>query len=73
MIELAPLTFETAWQASKRGIPALERVDQAIKAMPDDPSLHEFRLILFALRRCDEAAGELYAVLSIQPGGIGRL
>ena len=37
--------------------------------MPNDPTLHEFRaLTLFALKRYDEAAAPLYAVLSVGPG-----
>ena len=37
--------------------------------LPDDPVLHEFRgLALFALRRYDEAAAVVYAVLSAGPG-----
>ena len=37
--------FETAREAFKRGenSRALELVDQALKEMPDDPALHEFR------------------------------
>jgi tetratricopeptide (TPR) repeat protein len=42
---------------------------QAIKTLPNDPAIHEFRgLVLFALKRYDEAAGTLYAVLSAAPG-----
>jgi tetratricopeptide (TPR) repeat protein len=69
--DLAAATFETAREAFKRGdhARALELVDQALKEMPDDPVLHEFRaLALFAVPRCDEAAAALYAVLSVQPG-----
>ena len=69
--DLAAATFDTAREAFKRGdyARALELVDQALKEMPDDPTLHEFRaLTLFALTRCDEAAAALYAVLSVQPG-----
>ncbi len=37
--------------------------------MPNDATLHEFRTLnLFALKRYDEAAGVLYAVLSAGPG-----
>ena len=69
--DLAAGTFERAREAFKRGDNprALELVDQALKEMPDDPTLHEFRaLTLFALTRCDESAAALYAVLSVQPG-----
>jgi tetratricopeptide (TPR) repeat protein len=64
-------TFATARQSFKRGDyeSALILIDHALKLMPNDPALHEFRaLTLFALRRCDEAAPALYAVLSIEPG-----
>jgi tetratricopeptide (TPR) repeat protein len=64
-------TFDTARQAFKSGdYPrALELVDQALKSTPNDPTLHEFRaLALFALKRYDEAAAPLYAVLSVGPG-----
>jgi thioredoxin-like negative regulator of GroEL len=48
---------------------ALQKTDQALKALPNDTTLHEFRgLCLFALGRYDEAAATLYAVLSVGPG-----
>jgi tetratricopeptide (TPR) repeat protein len=48
---------------------ALELTDQAIKDMPNVPVMHEFRaLCLFALKRFDEAASVIYAVLSAGPG-----
>jgi tetratricopeptide (TPR) repeat protein len=48
---------------------ALQKTDQALATLPNDPTLHEFRaLCLFALERYDEAAAPLYAVLSIGPG-----
>ena len=48
---------------------ALQQIDQAIKTLPDDAALHEFRaLVLFALGKYDEAAATLYAVLSVGPG-----
>jgi tetratricopeptide (TPR) repeat protein len=64
-------TFDAAREAFKGGdYPrALELVDQALKSTPNDPTLHEFRaLTLFALKRYDEAAAPLYAVLSVGPG-----
>jgi hypothetical protein len=64
-------TFDAARDAFKAGnyAKALELVDQAIKTMPNDPTLHEFRAqTLFALGRYDEAAVPLYAVLSTGPG-----
>jgi tetratricopeptide (TPR) repeat protein len=64
-------TFDTAREAFKAGdyAKALALVNQTIKAMPNDPTLHEFRAqTLFALGRYDEAAIPLYAVLSSGPG-----
>ena len=64
-------TFNSARQAFKRDdyASALVLVDHALKLTPDDPTMHEFRaLTLFALRRCDEAAEAIYAVLSVKPG-----
>jgi tetratricopeptide (TPR) repeat protein len=64
-------TFNSARQAFKReDYPsALILVDHALKLTPSDPTMHEFRaLTLFALRRGDQAAEALYAVLSVKPG-----
>jgi tetratricopeptide (TPR) repeat protein len=48
---------------------ALNLTDQALKSMPNDAAIHEFRaLVLFALKQYDFAAGTLYAVLSVGPG-----
>ncbi len=48
---------------------ALTSVDAAIREMPSDAVLHEFRaLTLFALGKYQEAAATLYAVLSAGPG-----
>jgi hypothetical protein len=48
---------------------ALDLVDQALRRLPNDPTLHEFRaLVLFALKRYDESAAAVYAVLSVGPG-----
>jgi hypothetical protein len=47
----------------------LTLTDQALAALPNDATLHEFRaLTLFAQGRYDQAAGVLYAVLSVGPG-----
>jgi tetratricopeptide (TPR) repeat protein len=44
-------------------------IDAAIAKSPSDVVLHEFRaLVLFAMQRYKEAAGTLYAVLSVGPG-----
>jgi tetratricopeptide (TPR) repeat protein len=70
-IDLSTSNFDAARDAFKSGdfARALELVDGALNATPDDPALHEFRaLTLFALGRYDETARVLYAVLSIQPG-----
>jgi thioredoxin-like negative regulator of GroEL len=48
---------------------ALALVDKAIKELPTDATLHEFRaLCLFALKDYKEAAAVLYAVLAAGPG-----
>ena len=48
---------------------ALAQVNQAIARKPGDSVLHEFRaLALFALGQYKDAAGPLYAVLSMGPG-----
>jgi hypothetical protein len=48
---------------------ALDKTDQAIKLLPSDATLHEFRaLCLFALKRYQEAAAGIYAVLAAGPG-----
>ena len=48
---------------------SLSSIDVAIAKSPSDTVLHEFRaLVLFALQRYKEAAGTLYAVLSVGPG-----
>jgi tetratricopeptide (TPR) repeat protein len=48
---------------------ALNKTDEALSKLPGDTTLHEFRaLCLFALARYGEAAGTLYAVLSVGPG-----
>jgi tetratricopeptide (TPR) repeat protein len=48
---------------------ALELCNQALKTMPNDAVLHEFRsLTLFALKNYRESAAAAYAVLSAGPG-----
>jgi hypothetical protein len=48
---------------------ALDRVDEAIRNLPSDPALHEFRaLTLFAMGRYADAAAAIYAVLGVGPG-----
>jgi TolA-binding protein len=48
---------------------ALREVEEAIKVLPKDATLHEFRaLVLFAQRRYKDAASGIYAVLAVGPG-----
>ena len=48
---------------------ALTKCDQAVARLPNNAAAHEFRgLALFALQRYKEAAGPVYAVLSLGPG-----
>lgn len=48
---------------------SLEQLDVALKSMPRDAVVHEFRgLVLFALKKYPEAAAATYAVLSAGPG-----
>ena len=48
---------------------ALDLADQVLKQTPNAAVVHEFRaLALFALKRYDEAASVVYAVLSAGPG-----
>jgi tetratricopeptide (TPR) repeat protein len=48
---------------------ALKEIDQAIKKLPKDAALHEFRaLVYFAQQNYKQAANILYAVLSAGPG-----
>jgi tetratricopeptide (TPR) repeat protein len=71
VVNQAGTTFDSAREAFKAGDypKAVELVDQALKTTPNDAALHEFRaLCLFALKRYDEAAAVLYAVLSVGPG-----
>lgn len=63
--------FERARSAFKAGEyeQALRLTDQALRRLPTDATLHEFRaLTLFALGRYAEAAGVLHAVLAVGPG-----
>lgn len=48
---------------------ALDEVDLAVREVPSDSTMHEFRaLVLFALQDYSAAAAALYAVLSVRPG-----
>jgi tetratricopeptide (TPR) repeat protein len=63
--------FDEGRAAFKAGdyVKALQRTDEAIRTLPNDATLHEFRaLALFALRKYEQAAVPLYAVLAVGPG-----
>jgi tetratricopeptide (TPR) repeat protein len=63
--------FDSAREAFRSGdyARALQLTDEALKVLPNDATLHEFRaLVLFAVGKYDHAAGPLYAVLSVGPG-----
>ena len=48
---------------------ALALADSALKEMPNDAVIHEFRaLVLFSLGKYQDAAATLYAVLGVGPG-----
>jgi hypothetical protein len=67
----ATSNFDQAREAFKAGsyTKALDLTDLAIRDLPNDATLHEFRaLCLFALGRYNEAATTLYAVLAVGPG-----
>lgn len=63
--------FDAAREAFRSGdyAGALRLADEALKVLPNDATLHEFRaLVLFAVGKYDLAAGTLYAVLAVGPG-----
>src|SRR5271157_453261 len=67
----AEALFDAGRASFKQGnyTDALQQADSALAKLPNDTTLHEFRaLCLFALKRYDEAAAALYAVLSVGPG-----
>ena len=67
----ATAPFDAAREAFQQGDyqTALDQADQAIKASPSDPDLHQFRaLCLFALGKYKERAATLYSVLANGPG-----
>jgi tetratricopeptide (TPR) repeat protein len=69
--DAAVATFDQARDAFKQREfkEALALLDQAIKELPTDATLHEFRaLVLFALKEYKQAAETLYAVLAAGPG-----
>jgi hypothetical protein len=67
----AMATFDAARAAFKQGNyeQALAQAGDALKTLPNDTALHEFRAqCQFALGRYNDAAATLYAVLSVGPG-----
>jgi tetratricopeptide (TPR) repeat protein len=63
--------FDSAREAFKSGdyAKALQLTDEALKTLPNDATLHEFRaLVLFAAKQYEKASVPLYAVLSVGPG-----
>ena len=67
----AMTTFEKAQSQFHNGDygAALDSVNAALKEMPNDTVVHEFRaLVLFAQGKYQDAAATLYAVLSVGPG-----
>jgi tetratricopeptide (TPR) repeat protein len=67
----ATSAFDQAREAFKAGdyANALQLVQQALTAMPNDTTVHEFlALVLFAQGQYEQAAAPLYAVLSVGPG-----
>jgi tetratricopeptide (TPR) repeat protein len=63
--------FDTAREAFQSGdyARALRLTDEALKTLPNDATLHEFRaLVLFAVKQYEQAASPLYAVLAVGPG-----
>ncbi len=63
--------FDVARESFRTGdyAGALRLTDEALKVLPNDATLHEFRaLVLFAVGKYDLAAGPLYAVLAVGPG-----
>jgi tetratricopeptide (TPR) repeat protein len=48
---------------------ALELTNIALKAIPNDPAIHEFRaLVLFSMGNYTESASAIYSLLSVGPG-----
>ncbi len=67
----AMTAFDKARDAFKGGdyASALTLADQAVKSVPGDSAVHEFRAqVLIALGKYDDAAAALYGVLSVGPG-----
>jgi tetratricopeptide (TPR) repeat protein len=70
-VQAALKPFDEARDAFKAGKydAALTKTDEALKSLPNDAALHEFRaLVLFAQAKYQEAAAVIYSVLSVGPG-----
>ena len=70
-IQAGTAHMDLAREAFKNGDypAAMQEIDVAIKSLPRDAALHEFRaLVLFATKDYAQAASTLYAVLSAGPG-----
>ena len=70
-VQEATAHMDLAREAFKTGdyARATQEIDLAIKSLPNDAALHEFRaLIFFATKDYKQAAATLYAVLSAGPG-----
>lgn len=69
--EQAIRRFDDARELFRRGEygRSNDAIDEAIRLLPSDPTLHQLRgLILFARQRYQEAAAAIYSVLAISPG-----
>jgi tetratricopeptide (TPR) repeat protein len=70
-VQAALKPFDDARTAFKAGDydQALSKTDEALKSLPNDAALHEFRaLVLFAQAKYQDAAAVIYSVLSVGPG-----
>lgn len=70
-IQAGTAHMDLAREAFKNGDypTAMQEIDVAIKSLPQDAALHEFRaLVLFATQDYTQSASTLYAVLSAGPG-----
>ena len=71
VVDPAMATFDAARDVVQAGElrPGPGAGRRRLKTLPNDTAMHEFRaLCLFALKRYDDAAATLYAVLSVGPG-----
>jgi len=69
--EQAIRRFDDARELFRRGEygRANDAIDEAVKLLPSDPTMHQLRgLILFARQRYSEAAAAIYSVLAVSTG-----